>query len=93
LGSFTKVSRLVANEKCLRIDPSPGCEYIRTRPLPSGRTRHTRQKPGARPDPHTVAIADKVVMGPEMRKARAAEGLIPGASKPMSMGRAVRLLV
>jgi hypothetical protein len=30
--------------------------------------------------PHTVAIADKVVMRPEMRKARAAEGLIPGAA-------------
>ena len=43
--------------------------------------------------PHTAAIADKVVMGPEMRKAMAAGGGIPGASKPMSMGRAVRWLV
>ena len=49
------------------------------------RTRHEARS-------HTVAIADKVVVWSEMRKARAAEELIPGASKALSMGRAVRSL-
>ena len=51
-----------------------------------------REKARREARPHTVAMTGKVVVRPKTRKARAAEGLIPWASKPLSMGRAVRLM-
>ena len=41
----------------------------------------------------TAAMAGKVVVGPAIRKANPAAGLIPCARSPLTMGSALRLLV
>lgn len=41
----------------------------------------------------TAAIAGKVVVGPAIRKANPAAGLIPCARRPLTMGNALKLLV
>ena len=43
--------------------------------------------------PHTAIMAGRVVVGPEIKKAKAAPGFIPSDNKPLIKGSAVRLLV
>ena len=42
---------------------------------------------------HTAAMAGKVVVGPAIRNANPAAGLMPCARRPLTMGNALKLLV